>query len=895
MGLEMAIDSTSFNLDAVANKVKVENILMSLINNNLIKQTTFGDMKVQMSSFGTASTEVKTDSELKFYESGKDGVRHIEVMLPHWFKELYGEDVDMEKIDSRVLNFLGYRIPTQDYASMDVLVVKGFLPQSASNTIVVPAELPAKGGSDFDIDKMTLFLPNYEFVKDSNGDYRVVYVSPEGTSKQSKQNRIIELASQILTSPDNYKSLIRSNTAKTLQGLNEDIKKAKGLDTKIVPSKGRMLEFAYNMKTSMAFWTGKDGVGIAAQQNTHHSLSQQIDLKIPLGKTFLILNQEVPVKINLNHNKSADRSISYSMEYDAKNEHKISDLISEFLNAYVDIAKDPFILDLNAGTDTANVWFSLIRAGVPVKEVGYFVNQPIVKDVLSLLKTYQSQFLEAKNQDLWKSEVIEKVMEKYKISESALKNAISSNGRKSLDQLKKNLSAGSENVNLNAQILVDYLVYSEIGSDLSNVARAITFDTAGVGKTRWQSRALLRNVDTALNNSVFQNAEKILEDTLIKPFYEVAKMSADFYNQGYSIDIKKAEILREQMFEATSGALNSIEQGKLLSYMENEFLLYLLSKEKIDGKSLNIAIKPLFTGETSLAHKLNDLRVDPSLKDNFLIQQLIPVINSDRASTDNIILFDSVFNSYQQDLLLQGFEELFNHPKSEIRNFAKLLMSLMILQGGPNMSPVTLYNLVPNSKFVDKFSKLIMSQFRESTVDISSFIEEFYMNNWNKEDFVPSVHPKKLKDSTVTLKKDTQHFNRPFVRIVTKDTKGNRIIRLYKRGKESKGSVVFTEVPKRGNGFYLKEYYGDMRNSTITANLLDSKPAKGTSTIKKASPEPTTSKLSTTQPTVQGVASNAQALWDKHGKALTEKFGPGMKGVWFTKDAEWRAHKIKCL
>lgn len=903
LGIEVAIDAANFNLDVLSNKTKVEFILSSILNNSLVKQKTFGDMKVQMSGFGTAKTTVKESGDLKMYSVSSKGVTKIQVRLPHWFKEIYGKDVDIKSIDPRLLNIVAYRIPTQDYSSMDVLEVVGFLPVESGNVIQVPEGFPAKGGSDFDIDKMNLFLPNYEVIynkeealksinselrkffrgepgyklasveelenilaKEEDADFTVKerkiisyynryireatptfkYVESSGDTKAAKQNKIIELATQILTSPDNYASLIKPNTNKTLKGLANEVlgEKPSGKGPR-----GKMLEFATNIKTALSFWGGKTGVGIAALHNAHHTLSQKVNLHIPFGtmlqkKIFTgfyaenrggytyPVTMEAAALINFKHNKSADGGISFAHEYDNQTDLKISDLLAEFINAYVDIAKDPFILNLNAGTDTANIWLTLLRAGVPAKDLAYFMAQPIITDYLKLSNLYNSQFLKAKGKEKSKSEILNTLTRKYNIKQVDMQ---SSGVLKTTKDLKQNIEDKLTNPEYNASLLKDFLIYEQIANDMSDIMKVATFDTAGVGKTRWHSRALLRKVNSTLKSTMFKNADKILTDTTVKPFYEVAKMAANFYNQGYAIDSAKTQDLAEWMFDQVDHVRDTQEQGKLLSYIENEFLTYLFSTTKANGISFNADIQRLFLGENSMAHRLNSLKTRESLKNNFLINQLVPIINNNRKSTDNIKLFDSAFNSYQADLAYQAFAELFNHPEKQIRDFASDLLKLMLLQGGPNFSPVSLYNFIPNDLFIEKFSRVVLESFKTSSKDISSFKDEFYLNNWHKSEFVPWVpYEGDMLKGYVTLNRSNMAFGRPYIKSTFTLPNGEKQVKLFAKVREDSYSAEYMEVDKRGNGFYLREYYGDLIPSKIPDNVSSKKPKlEQTSKIKK--------------------------------------------------------------
>ena len=60
----------------------------------------------------------------------------------------------------RPLTMVGVRIPVQGLNSMEFMEIYEFLPPAAGNIVVVPAEIVAKSGGDFDIDKLTIFMTN---------------------------------------------------------------------------------------------------------------------------------------------------------------------------------------------------------------------------------------------------------------------------------------------------------------------------------------------------------------------------------------------------------------------------------------------------------------------------------------------------------------------------------------------------------------------------------------------------------------------------------------------------------------------------------------------------------------------------------------------------------------
>lgn len=78
--------------------------------------------------------------------------------------------LDISKLPNNLRKAIGYRIPTEAKYSMQALYIKGFLPQNNGSAIMLPAEITQTTGSDFDIDKVYILLPEFRFAIDKT-DY----------------------------------------------------------------------------------------------------------------------------------------------------------------------------------------------------------------------------------------------------------------------------------------------------------------------------------------------------------------------------------------------------------------------------------------------------------------------------------------------------------------------------------------------------------------------------------------------------------------------------------------------------------------------------------------------------------------------------------------------------
>jgi hypothetical protein len=187
-GIKIDPDTGDFviPLEALSNYRGVRNIIYSVVEKNLIRPKMSGSPHVQVSSalFEKNPRLVAhkdkngktyfTSNELAFYKTGEDGkTLACEIMLPHWFgaklRDSNSNKTDAELIDylnnspegKELLRGVGFRIPTDELHAAEFFTIKEFLPQEFGDTVVVPSEITAKAGSDFDIDKLNLYLKNF--------------------------------------------------------------------------------------------------------------------------------------------------------------------------------------------------------------------------------------------------------------------------------------------------------------------------------------------------------------------------------------------------------------------------------------------------------------------------------------------------------------------------------------------------------------------------------------------------------------------------------------------------------------------------------------------------------------------------------------------------------------
>lgn len=393
--------------------------------------------------------------------------------------------IEENKIDVRLLQMIGYRIPTQGLNSIDMLQIKKFLPETSGTLIILPTDIVAKSGGDYDIDKMNVFRP----AMDKEGNYI-----------ETPDNKIIEIATKILQDKSNFIALTTPNSTKILTDLVDEVRWIEHKNEK-PEYKGTVSEYRkayqdelknikyidqlklwFKTKTFQKFMLAKDMIGIAAIQNTHHVLSQLTGLT--LNKTYVVKGRDgKPIEknrvISFEHNRGNNNTIDIGKTYDVEGKNKISEVISQIINATVDAAKDPFLFDLNMTLETLSTYIYLVRIGVPFDTVVYFMKQPIINKYLNELSIKQSMFLGLSKSEA-KTEAQNIVKQLYKTDEffdldSKVYTA---------QELKNNLFLENQNTEEfkanQLHILNKFLEYQDQSSMLSDAMKSTNYDTAGL-------------------------------------------------------------------------------------------------------------------------------------------------------------------------------------------------------------------------------------------------------------------------------------------------------------------------------------------------------------------------------------------------------------------------------
>jgi len=188
-------------------------------------------------------------------------------------------------------------------------------------------------------------------------------------SSAALSNRLFELYTAVLTDPTTYESLITPIDHQHVKNyITNTLFKEKTVFTDL-----KVISPFYQIEQKYDFLGGKFGVGQVANQLVDSIMSQYVDLHLDKY-------------LGWGHYKDKQTKIDYKNEkgdvFHENSNLKIFDTITAILNAFVDIAKDPYITKANWNTITTNTGLFLIRAGSDYRKVLSFLAQPSLREMV---------------------------------------------------------------------------------------------------------------------------------------------------------------------------------------------------------------------------------------------------------------------------------------------------------------------------------------------------------------------------------------------------------------------------------------------------------------------------------------------------------------------------------
>ena len=393
------------------------------------------------------------------------------------------------------------------------------------------------------------------------------------------QNTLVNNMVKVLQMPEMAFSLLLPNGTYLAKDLSDELKESiqvtddevnytksikTGYDVSGI-SKGvsstRMREYNYSKKKQQDNITGKNILGVLALDNTFNNLlnmagttlNKSIQETVGKGKTAKVV--ETAIDLFLKHNKT-DGRISLSKLTDVDKKNQIADVLSQLMNGAVDVGKDAWVAYIQGNLEVIPKIAFLLEAGVPIKDVVYFVSNPITRAYVKTKQKANSKLAKlyyGKEHEPYKetSGFIEKYVKginKTLFSRSnALADHIQKTGVKAFDtttlrSIAKSPIANEGDTSYDKQVagFLQYLYVEKLIEDYDFLKKTVDVDTNTTGDN-YEVQAKISQIKEAENL-------KTIDPNTLK--YMVTKSPiASFFIQAFA-----AEMFGERFFSFRANA-----------------------------------------------------------------------------------------------------------------------------------------------------------------------------------------------------------------------------------------------------------------------------------------------------------------------------------------------------
>lgn len=828
---------------------KVEALLSSIPKSQIIRQKMKGGAYVQVSNFGLTK-----ELNIVFNEDGS--VKHWEVHMPYWSRNLFKNafiegthELDISKIPDDLREAIGFRIPTENKYSMPPLYIKGFLPRSSGDAIMMPADVTAVLGSDFDVDKLYVYLPEFKVNKGKLEKVKYDYSkSPEEQSLAARNNAIFDIRRSILTNPAiSSQSMIPGNYDKQKQAASiitlaqnltpNKLKKIIGLDNNANEKDiiDKLMTYSIDEIDTLAKsvrdeldplspitqlllhernMTGAKMIGVFANNKKHHALMQYTDLEIFNDASF-VLNNKSLTKLNQ----------IYTTDGDART--YISEFLSGFLAASVDNGKDPVLGFMNINGYTANVAALLARLGYSPLTISLFLSHPTIKIISDNYNNGNKRALD---------DYIKALSTKKKDNDES--NPLTD------DYLLSDI------LNNNESIIVAerFEKIQKIAEDLARLTRIRVDNRDGgigpdIANTIINKKRLERLIYDIQNNGSFtlSGADFITQElgdiSVTDAKREALNTPVPYINMFYAgglgrnkqimqpYTFKYTETL-EQMYDALV-ELSAVEEldPALLNKAYNEWIAFKASKYEFFGNDDFLSVKDKRENMIkSFPKYFNDVISRNSMLADLPFLKKLAIIKKDNVPFKTLEFVNANhLTTAQKADFKRDWAYLTNHKDPEARRLGIGLMLYSMYKNGLGFGPSSFANMAPvavklaTPQYVEMLEALVNND-KES---VRNFAEQFFRNHLNEDKLVESLDkttPINNIDGVVEI--ENKHLVMKFpnlikdridhgdkIQLVTKNYFSHNG-KYYVKTDQDDVSSIYIEVKPLGvkNGFIEYEY-----------------------------------------------------------------------------------------
>lgn len=812
-------------------------------------------------------------SKLQYIRTENGEVKPAQIVLPFYFHTKDGKAVklldytgkdnllDISKIDPELLEINGFRIPYAGPNSGMWFEVVGYLPETMGSLVIVPAEVAAQMGADYDVDKLFTYVLNHTI---GSNNIRV----DSSTPRFAAENDIIRAHKAVYLNKDRLSKTIEPTSTDELGDAVDKLPKPTSETTQIYDP-------SHQDEVWLSNRAGQLGVGISANYNTFHAMAQQANLFIKgVGVKFKDRNGKV---YNETTNTDEGNTLSGKVDPETYNytsgdtqqtalqDHSVTRLdrldtfpnpysgqvrsiasvINSWLQASVDNAKLQLLGQGGINKFNFNVALTLALHGFDSDWIIPFINQPILKEYYSTIQGTNDKFVKDFSADR-KGNAIRDLFARYvgKLpKEKAERYDYENYEGVSHDELTTGLEVSGDTLNpeqaeKQLDILKQFLSLEKIGQQTSAISSDTKVEVRGLSQSFAEINQQAKDID-AIALADIGNTHLLRTGTVSGVYLNVPGMVDDLFNHPDNPLFAYSTPTYQQIGAAIQTLTGKVIDGENLDDVYKEFKQFIYTHQSLglynDSTVSDVKDRLLTKGE--LARNMLDLQ--KKYPNSILLNQLTQ--QSKRRDNDPDIIgmqkaADDIATQIKQEWL-----DFFKSTDSQTLTFINQLTTYALLFGSKEYGVSNLVKYIPfevlkGIGFGDKLNGI--NKQLSQPAPFANFVRQYIQHNPDMAKFVSrQALPKNtlyqmgdngktlpipvqftLSDPTIeyldknpayrqisTVSKEGNAY-RQFIRTYVNDDIGNALYELQQDGR------TYRRIDTLGNQ-YVNEY--DFHNPNV--------------------------------------------------------------------------------
>jgi hypothetical protein len=510
----------------------------------------------------------------------------------------------------------------------------------------------------------------------------------------------------------------------------------------------------------------------------------------------------------------------------------ISDKLSMYANSFVDVVKDPYIMKIIYSDRLVSTFMFLERAGVPMRSIGLFMTQPIIREYVNMLDASGESSFSIENE-----RAITALGKMFPTTKDALNRA-------SIDVSDKGMSGAISKYYKDKQKLTDienaqqrlileqFISYYKMSDNLFKITQATNYDTTSFKNADDLYR---KELTTSLTQEInpISSPSKILSSSHLGTLAKTLDRAG--IALGEILKFNKPEfrgVLERVIYQYASNSYVSKDKfARIAEKLSASFLDYI-----IQTNMNTLDLKSLVVDSDSVANRIEAAKVlYPEVK---ILKDFVMESSGVMGGAKTVKLRANVKEVYDENLYIGYMREMKSHPA--LRDLYNDLVRLAIVQG-TYQSAVSIKNIVPLEDYAAIVAPIM------KTLNVNDNIRQFYKeamfqrSNWKDKNIVPRVKPSFYLDEDgdydplITVDENDveiyQYSTKAFPEIPELGiTSGQRkIMLLHPKSKGSKNSVVTVpRVVKVGNTESMVDF---ITGQTVTKAEFAMRKQAGDTTI----------------------------------------------------------------